>query len=124
MELELVLLFFLAIAFILIVAFLLYFFKRSNKLEQQLLELRFDKNSQSIRYGKTMEQFLPFSAEFPFSKKDFRFLGSPIDGIAFEQDKIVFVEFKAADSQLSEKQKQVKQLVQNKRVEWFELNAK
>lgn len=114
----------LSIVFLALAVFLYYFYRRSALLQEQLQQLRFDKGSQSVRYGKTMEQFLPFSSNFPFSKKDFRFLGSPVDGIAFEQDKIVFIEFKAADSQLSEKQKQIKQLVQGKKIEWFELNAK
>lgn len=110
--------------FLLLAAIAYYFFSRASKLEEALSQLRFQKSSQSVKYGKTMEQFLPFSAEFPFSKQDFRFLGSPIDGIAFELDKIVFVEFKAADSQLSERQKQIKKLVNEKRIEWFELKAK
>lgn len=110
--------------FVILIILLAYFYKRSSGFESQLRQLRFDKNSQSVRYGKTVEQWIPFSNNFPFSRQDFRFIGSPIDGLAFEEGKIVFVEFKAADSKLSEKQKQIKQLVQQKKVEWFELNAK
>ncbi len=113
-----------AFVFFLLVILLYYFYKRSRDFEGRLQQLRFDKNSQSVRYGKTVEQWIPFSNNFPFSRQDFRFIGTPVDGIAFEKDKIVFVEFKAADSKLSEKQKHIKELVQNKKVEWFELNAK
>lgn len=111
------------LVFFALLVLLYYFYSRSNRLLEKLRELRFDKNSQSVKYGKTMEQFLPFSENFPFSKQDFRFIGSPIDGIAFEQDKIVFVEFKSAGAQLSEKQKRIKELVKEKRIEWFELKA-
>ncbi len=114
----------LVFVFFLLVILLYYFYKRSRDFEERLQQLRFDKNSQSVRYGKTVEQWIPFSNNFPFSHQDFRFIGTPIDGIAFEKDKIVFVEFKAADSKLSEKQKQIRQLVENKKIEWFELNVK
>lgn len=121
---DIILAIFLAIVFFLLVILLYYFYKRSGDFEERLQQLRFDKNSQSVRYGKTVEQWIPFSNNFPFSRQDFRFIGTPIDGIAFEKDKIVFVEFKAADSKLSEKQKQIRQLVESKKIEWFELNAK
>ncbi|MCX5835737.1 MAG: hypothetical protein NTX62_01960 [Deltaproteobacteria bacterium] len=121
---DIILAIFLAIVFLLLVILLYYFYKRSGNFEERLQQLRFDKNSQSVRYGKTVEQWIPFSSNFPFSRQDFRFIGAPIDGIAFEKDKIVFVEFKAGDSKLSEKQKQIRQLVENKKIEWFELNAK
>jgi predicted Holliday junction resolvase-like endonuclease len=114
----------LAVVFLLLVVLLFFFYKKSCSLEESLGSLRFDKSSQSVRYGKTMEQWLPFSKDFPFSRQDFRFIGSPIDGIAFEKDKIVFVEVKAADSKLSERQKQIRGLVEQKKVEWFELDAK
>ena len=114
----------LALVFFLLSILVYYFYRRSRDFEESLLQLRFEKNSQSVRYGKTVEQWIPFSNNFPFSSQDFRFIGSPIDGIAFEKDKIIFVEFKAADSKLSEKQKHIRELVQNKKIEWFELNAK
>ena len=121
---DFLILFFFAIVFLLLAVLLFYFYKRSIAFEEQLGELRFSKSSQSVRYGKTMEQWVPFSANFPFSRQDFRFIGSPIDGIAFEPNKVVFVEFKAADSKLSEKQKHIRELIEGKKVEWFELNAK
>ena len=51
------------------------------------------------------------------------FIGTPIDGIAFNEEKIIFCEFKANTSALSEKQKSIKKLVQEKKVEWLELRA-
>ncbi len=113
-----------ALAAFLLLLLVLFLLSRLASLESRLQELAFSKQSQSVKYGKLTEQFIPFTKEFPFSPENFRFLGNPIDGIVFEEDKIVFAEFKAASSQLSEKQKRIKELVEKKRVEWFEQKIK
>ena len=86
-------------------------------------ELLFSKQSQSVKYGQLTEQWIPFSEKFPYNSQNFRFIGKPIDGVSFEDDKIVFVEFKTNKSQLNESQKKVKELVEKKKIEWFELRA-
>ncbi|MBI2588465.1 endonuclease [Candidatus Berkelbacteria bacterium] len=83
--------------------------------------LKFSKRSLSSRYGKTVEQFLPFLKDLPFEPDNFRFLGNPIDGVAFEEDKIILVEFKTADSKLSQRQEEIKDLVNRKKVEFREI---
>jgi len=83
-------------------------------------ELSFRKTSLSSRYGKMTEQFMPFLKDFPYDPTNFRFIGSPIDGIQFNEDKIIFVEFKTADSALSARQKQIAELVWQKKVEFEE----
>ena len=50
--------------------------------------------------------------------QSFRFLGTPIDGVQFEPDKVVFVEFKTADGKLSARQRQIRDLVDNDKVEF------
>jgi len=108
-----------------LLGFLVFFlFSRLNFLERRFDELKFKKSSQSVRYGKMTEQFIPFTKDFPFDPDNFRFLGNPIDGVVFEEDKIVFAEFKTASSQLSEKQRKIRDLVKDKRIEWFEYNLK
>jgi len=109
---------------IVLLIFIIYFFKKAQSLEQSLDELAFNKSSQSVKYGKLTEQWIPFSKDAPFDPQNFRFIGSPIDGIAFDNDKIYFCEFKTASSRLSEKQKHIKELVKNRLIEWFELNIK
>ena len=99
---------------------LFFFFRRAVYLEAQLEDLSFKKKSQSVKYGKITEQFVPFLDDLPFSSENFRFLGSPIDGVAFEADSIVFCEFKAAGSNLSPLQKRIKELVESKKIEWLE----
>jgi predicted Holliday junction resolvase-like endonuclease len=77
-----------------------------------IAELDKQKRSQSIRYGKLTEQFMPFLESYPYDPHDFRFVGTPIDGIQFTDDAIVLVEFKAADSQLSQRQRTIKKMVE------------
>lgn len=66
------------------------------------------------------EQFMPLLRDYPYDPTNFRFLGSPIDGIQFEDDKIIFVEFKSANSQMSEKQRKIADLIYQKKVEFEE----
>ena len=66
------------------------------------------------------EQFLPLVESYPWDSKHFRFLGSPIDGIQFEEDRIILVEFKSSFSQMSGRQRKIKNLVEQGKVE-FEL---
>ena len=97
--------------------------QKNRELSQGFGELAFAKSSQSVKYGKTTEQWIPLSSRFPLNRQKFRFLGNPIDGIAFEENKIVFCEFKTAGAKLSENQQAIKKLVQDKKVEWLELRA-
>ncbi len=108
-------------AIILILLYLLLYLHQKNKtLEEKLSSLSFSKSSQSVKYGKTLEHWAPFLDSFPYSPEDFRFLGTPIDGLAFTEDKIIFCEIKTHSSQLNQKQKKIKSLVQDKKVEWLE----
>ena len=54
-------------------------------------------------------------------RENFVFIGMPIDGISFDDDGIKFIEVKTGKSQLNTKQKQVRDHVQKKNVEWIEL---
>ncbi len=93
-------------------------------LKKEKKEVEERKRSLSTLYGKITEQFAPFMERYPYNPKNFRFIGSPVDGIQFEDDKIIFVEFKAAGSKLSQKEKRIKELVENKNVEWFKFEIK
>jgi len=111
------------IALIIIIAILVFLYRRKiwqyAELELDHLDLASKKQSQSVHYGKMTEQFLPFLKSYPYDENRFRFLGNPIDGIQFTDDGIIFIEFKAANSQLSASQKKIKSLVENKKV-YFE----
>jgi len=105
---------------LLLLAALAYLYSKLAQLQAAFDDLSFRKSSQSVKYGKMTEQWIPFTKDFPFPPEQFRFLGMPIDGLVFGDDKIVFCEFKAASSQLSDKQKRVKELVKAKAVDWME----
>ncbi|VVB74291.1 Endonuclease related to archaeal Holliday junction resolvase [uncultured archaeon] len=113
---------FIAIIIILIIALMLIL-KLFFSMKAEYNSLLFSKQSQSVKYGQLTEQWLPFSKNFPFNSQNFRFIGKPVDGVVFEEDKIVFVEFKTNKSHLSDSQKKVKELAKNKKVEWFELRV-
>ncbi len=98
-----------------VILFLLW--RRSVKL---LKETKFAKKSLSSLYGKTTEQFMPFVSDFGYDPKNFRFIGTPIDGIVFNEDEIVFIEFKSSSSRFSQKQKNIKEIVENKKVRFEE----
>ena len=114
-----------SLAAVLVLAFVLYMYKRAwdenRRLSRVIEGLHFDKKSLSVKHGKVSEQFMPFMQSYPYNKENFRFIGSPIDGMQFEDDRVVFVEFKTGDSRLSAKQESVKSLVNDKKVEFREI---
>jgi predicted Holliday junction resolvase-like endonuclease len=103
---------------------LLFLIKKLFSLRATIERLKFEKGSQSVKYGKMTEQFIPFMEKFPFNPEQFHFLGSPIDGILFDEDQIIFCEFKTGQSALNQRQRQIKQLVKEKAVKWFEFRVK
>ena len=103
------------LALLVMILFLLW--RRCVKI---LKETKFSNRSLSSIYGKTTEQFMPFLNVFGYDPKNFRFLGSPIDGVQFNEDEIVFIEFKSISGRLSNKQSQIKKIIENKRVRFEE----
>lgn len=90
----------------------------------RLGQVHFEKRSLSSRYGKLSEQFMPFLAHYPYDPQLFRFLGTPIDGIQFTDEEIVFLEFKAAGGALSPRQKHIKELVEQGKTRFEVLSIK
>ena len=81
------------------------------------------RRSESTRYGQITEQFMPFISDYPYDSKQFRFLGSPIDGVQFEEDKIVMIEFKSAGSKLSTRQRKIRDLIKEGKVDFQEIRV-
>ena len=97
--------------------------RNKYNLQQNIHEgLKHDYKSMYVKHGKSFENLFPFMNNYPYDSRNFRFIGDPIDGISFEDNKIVFMEFKTGTSKLSEKQKKIKDIVENKKVEWKEVN--
>jgi predicted Holliday junction resolvase-like endonuclease len=76
--------------------------------------------SLSAAYGRITEQWFPLMERYPYDSANFRFLGTPVDGVQFEEDRIVFVEFKSHRAELSAVQRRLKKLVQTGKVYWEE----
>ena len=85
--------------------------------------LQSSKQSLSTRYGKTTEQFLPLVAAYPYDSSNFRFIGSPIDGVQFEEDRVILVEFKTGNSKLTPRQRQIRDIVAAGKVEFKEVRV-
>ena len=83
---------------------------------------RSQKRSLSASYGRITEQWFPLMDRYPYNSANFRFLGTPIDGVQFEEDKVVFVEFKSRNAELSTGQRRIKQLIQSGQVTWEEFH--
>jgi predicted Holliday junction resolvase-like endonuclease len=84
--------------------------------------------SVAVTKGKVTEHIVPYLPGFDLDPKDVRFLGTPIDLIAFdglnasEEIEIVFIEVKTGQSSLSSRERAVKKAVEAKRVSWRVFN--
>ena len=94
------------------------------KLARSYLALRTRKRSGEVRRGFMTEQWLPLVDPYPWDPQNFRFIGSPIDGVQFEDDRVIFVEFKSGSSQLSAKQTRIRELVRAGKVDFREVRLK
>ena len=94
--------------------------RRIRRLEDTLDNELSRQRSLSTTYGRITEQWFPLMDAYPYDPQGFRFLGTPIDGIQFEEDRVVIVEFKTNRSRLSENQKRIKRLVEEGHVYWEE----
>jgi predicted Holliday junction resolvase-like endonuclease len=102
--------------------------RRKQKHEQ---EIRLDaiQRSSAVTRGIVTEHIVPYLPGFDLDPKDIRFLGTPIDLIAFrglnnsvEEIEIVFIEVKTGGSVLSARERAVKKAVEQKRVSWRVFN--
>lgn len=100
----------------------MYYKRKADSLWDRLDEQRSRSQSLSTVYGRISEQWFPLMDRYPYDSQGFRFIGTPVDGIQFEEDRIVFCEFKANQSSLSPTQRRIKQLIESRRVYWEEFN--
>ena len=82
--------------------------------------------SRAVLGGQFSEQLAPFLPNFKFLPTECRFVGKPIDLIVFKgmDDKdineVVFVEVKSGNAKLSENEKKLKEIIDQKKVRWEE----
>ena len=91
--------------------------------EQQELKAKVtsQKKSSEVRLGHIAETLAPFLDQFEFEPEECSFLGQPIDYVSFGQDEITFIEVKSGNSQLSSKQRRIRDQVKNGKVKWKEV---
>ena len=88
--------------------------------EKLLANIKSQQQSKSVRLGLISESVIPFHQDFKYNVKDLVPIFKPIDYIVFAENEIVFLEIKMGTSQLSEKQKNVRQLVEEGKVRFEE----
>lgn len=93
----------------------------SSEADEKYSKLLSQKKSSEVRLGQISENLAPFLRDFKYDPKKTHFLGMPIDYIIFEDDKIVFLEIKSGKSQLSTKQRKIRNLINDGKVEWDEM---
>lgn len=96
---------------------LLLLWRRTSR---RLRALHSSSRSQSTRYRRISEQFMPFLRDYPWDPGRFRFIGSPVDGVQFEDEQVVFVEFKVGTSSLTRGQRHIRNLIRAGRVDFKE----
>lgn len=85
------------------------------------------KRSNAVKGGQLAEQLAPFLPNFPCNPADAHFLGQPIDYIAFpglceknSVDEILLIEVKTNTSQLSGREKEIREAVKSGRIRYVE----
>ena len=74
--------------------------------------------------GLIAEQFAPITRRFDdlgWDPQEFKFLGRPVDGVQFQDDEVIIVEFKTGDSQMTTRQRQIKRMVAEGKVRFEEI---
>lgn len=81
------------------------------------------KKSSETRLGQISEHLVPFLEGCPYDPKNLHFLGNPIDFVSFDFDagEITFIEVKSGNSKPTKRQKIVKNIVKQCRVNYAEI---
>lgn len=86
---------------------------------------RIETTTNSVNMGFILERLAPVLEYFPFDKNDCRSLFDPIDYVIFEGiqktgkvQKIFFVDIKSGKAKLKANQKAIKQMIEQKKVEF------
>lgn len=77
--------------------------------------------SNRVRLGQVGETFAAFHESFPYNRKETKALFQPVDLICFEDDEVIFIDVKTGNSQLSKKQRNIRDNIKAGRVR-FEIH--
>ena len=87
------------------------------------------KRSRAVLNGQLSEQLAPFFPDFPANPTEIRFIGQPVDYIAFNGSSqgtitdISFIEIKTGSSALSPVEKALKDAIEKKKIKYIEYRA-
>lgn len=87
------------------------------------------KRSQSVILGSVYEKILPFLPGFPYSPKDMVFIGKGFDYLVLDGlsdgklKRVVFLEVKTGTSKLNANERQVRSVVESRKVAFEEYRA-
>lgn len=82
--------------------------------------------SRAIIGGQFSEQLAPYFPDFNYLPTECKFIGKPIDFLVFKGmddkniEEVIFVEIKSGKSKISQQEKNLKKVIENKRVSWME----
>lgn len=95
------------------------------------IPMRSQRGAEAVNVGFILERIAPSMMSFCFEHNDCRSLFDPIDYVIFEGlsrhgrvDRIVFADIKTGNARLQQKQKEIKALVEGKKVEFDTYRAK
>jgi hypothetical protein len=111
--------------------------KRAGRLEAErglpglLATERVDavRRSRAVLGGLAAEQLAPYLPGFPFDPTELRFIGKPVDFIAFvgasrgRTEEVAFVEVKSGGASLSPAERSLRDAVKAGRIRWVEYRA-
>ena len=110
--------------FLLLIIQKISFMKKSRNLRKDAI-----KRSKAVIGGQVAEQIAPLLPDFPSPVADARFIGKPVDFVAFpglmendEVREVLLIEVKTGTSTLSSREKEVKKAVEQGRVRYIEYN--
>lgn len=100
-----------------------HLYNESNNLANDLQELKSQQQSKSVRLGMLTENVLPLHVDFGIDHKCLVPMFRPIDYVAFQEDSITFIEIKSGSSQLSQKQRNIRSLIEQGKVYFKEIRV-
>jgi predicted Holliday junction resolvase-like endonuclease len=87
------------------------------------------RRSRAVLGGLAAEQLAPYLPGFPFDPTELRFIGKPVDFLAFvgaskgKIEEVAFVEVKSGNAVLSPVERSLREAVNSGRVRWVEYRA-
>ena len=82
--------------------------------------------SRAVLSGNFSEQLAPYLPDFPYNANEVKFLGKPVDFIAFKGldnkkiDEVVFVEVKSGKAKMNGTEKSLEEAIKKKKVKFEE----